>query len=227
MRVRLTLRSGNSASRPQLCGVIKRPLGPRRRHCAHAHARSAGAFSPARPIALQRGGGSNSRRVRSFCFDSIARDVPLPPQSSARLFAQKAEAGSAPPPQFIVTAATIELPTRKPEPGAGRGRATRSFHLSFQQFVWFGGKLHLHAIKLERSQARQNTGCELRSARQSGGDAVKSELHHTFKIVECVRICCFFFYFSQTEFNKTHSLTLPTEISLSLDQLNSHSLTTI
>lgn len=133
MRVRLTLRSGNSISRPQLCGIIKRPLGPRGRHCAHVHAGLWGLF--VRQTNRFTAGGSNSRRVRSFCFDSIARDVPLPPQSSARLFAQKAEAGSTSPPQFIVTAATIKLPTRKPEPGAGRGRATRSFHLSFQKFV--------------------------------------------------------------------------------------------
>lgn len=46
MRVRLTLRSGNSISRPQLCGIIKRLAGPRRRHCTHAQRGSAGPFRP-------------------------------------------------------------------------------------------------------------------------------------------------------------------------------------
>lgn len=135
-------------------------------------------------------GGSDSRRVRSFCFDSIARDVPLPPQSSARLFAQKAEAGSASPPQFIVTAATIELPTGKPEPGAGRGRATRSFHLSFQQFVWFGGKLHLHTIKSERSQARQTRAASC-AARDKVAEKLLNESCTTPFLNGCMCFCLF------------------------------------
>lgn len=118
-------------------------------------------------------GGSDSRRVRSFCFDSIARDVPPPPQSSARLFAQKAEAGSASPPQFIVTAATIELPTRKPEPWGQTGASHTFLPFVFPTVCLVWGKIALAHHKIRKITGTANTGGELRSPRQSGGGAVK------------------------------------------------------
>lgn len=80
----------------------------------------------------------------------------LSPQSSARLFAQKAEPGSAPRPQFIVTAATNQVPDQKnPSLGPDGGEPhVPSICLSSSLFS-LGGKLHSHTIKLERSQARQ------------------------------------------------------------------------
>lgn len=112
------LRDNKTAGRPPSASL---------RACARG---SAGAFHPDQW--LYNRGIKFMSDPESFCFDSIVRDVPLPPQSSARLFAQKAEPGSAPLPQFIVTATTNQALDQKSKPGAGRGRATRSFHLSFQ-----------------------------------------------------------------------------------------------
>lgn len=152
-----------------VAGIMKRPVVCR--HRARAHVAQRGPFVPTNGITAGEGIGFTSG-PKPFCFDSIARDVPLPPQSSARMFAQKAET------RFCAAAAVYSYsgdqsgsrppPKKTPSLGPDGGEPhVPSICLSSSLFS-LGGKLHSHTIKLERSQARQNGGCERRSARPSG-----------------------------------------------------------